>query len=195
MKFLVPLCLFSAATAFHVQPQRGVSRVVARANKGNQQLDISRAKECAENFGHCSVEEMQVIKEDLHQERLRNMVFVENPSTPASNDMFEHRILEEELELQLNLLQTATPDSSFFPKDEDEMVALPHLKGDNLEKSKHNPVLQKAEDFVHSAEDFVHTAEVVALEQESRIDGETMEATAICLVIAALVFAPQFFHF
>lgn len=100
--------------------------------------------------------------------------------------MWDHRILEEELELQLNLLQTETPDPSLFPEDEDEMAVLPHLK-DGAKKKKENPVL-------HKAEDLVHEAEVMAIGKESLLDEETMETMVICLAIAGLIFLPQLFH-
>ena len=91
----------------------------------------------------------------------------------------EHLIMEEELELQLNLLKAETPDPSLFPEVEEKMAELPHLKDDTVSKK---------------AEDFVHQAELVALEQESILDEETLEAAAICLVIAGLLFLPQLVH-
>ena len=106
------------------------------------------------------------------------MAFVENPSGPPSDDMLANRIIEEELELQLGLLKSETPDSTLFP--DDEMLALPNLKG---EKKRGNPV-----------EDVVHGAEAMAVSTESIMDEETMETVVICAAIAGLVFLPQLFQ-
>jgi hypothetical protein len=68
---LLSSVLLSAATAFHVMPQsmqtsrrwalKDVDEKHLSFNplEGYQGVDVNRAKECAEHFGKCSVEEME----------------------------------------------------------------------------------------------------------------------------------------
>ena len=65
-------CLLSVATAFHVQPRVIVGVATARravllgATAGGgatePSINFNRAKECAENFGKCSVEEIEDLR-------------------------------------------------------------------------------------------------------------------------------------
>lgn len=69
MKFLVALCFLSTAvSAFYIQPQTlGRTRVVIAAKKQEQEgykvVDAARAKECAENFGKCSLDEIKKLRD------------------------------------------------------------------------------------------------------------------------------------
>ena len=65
MNFLVSLFFLSTAvTAFHVQPHAvGRTRLVIEATKKGASIDVARAKECAENFGKCSVEEIKDLRD------------------------------------------------------------------------------------------------------------------------------------
>ena len=62
---------------------------------------------------------------DLHDKRIQNVVFGESDDPKA---IFEEKVFEEELDLQLSLLQDEVPKSYLFPEVEDEMEDLPHLK-------------------------------------------------------------------
>jgi hypothetical protein len=75
MRFLVSLCFLSVAvTAFQVHPHRSGRLVVLSGTKEDsdltfdrmegypQSVDFARAKECAEHFGECSVEEMDILR-------------------------------------------------------------------------------------------------------------------------------------
>ena len=66
--------LASTASAFHVLPRsRYGGRVILQATKESEDLtfnpaegykgvDLARAKECADNFGKCSVEEIEELR-------------------------------------------------------------------------------------------------------------------------------------
>jgi hypothetical protein len=138
-------------------------------------------------FSGISNQSVCLLLADLHKERIQRLVFAENQMAPPSNEMLEHLIFEEELELQLALLRNHSPDPSLFPEDKDEMAVLPHLR----DKTTDTPEEKRG---FKNAENFLHTAEVAAMEQEAVLDEGTLEAVTICLAIAALVFLPQFFH-
>ena len=117
---------------------------------------------------------------ELHEERIESFGLAAEPNTYPASESLEHLVLEEELEAQLKMLKAETPDPNLFPEVEDDMEQLPHLKDDTLSKK---------------AQKVVHDAELMALEQESVMDEETMETVMICSVIAGLVLLPQLFHF
>jgi hypothetical protein len=160
-----------------------------------QSVDVARAKECAEHFGECSVEEMDNLRKsecnitlllsvfsgisnqsvclllaDLHKERIKRLFFAENQMAPPSNEMLQHLIFP-----------------SLFPKDKDEMAVLPHLKDKTTDTPEEHRRFKKAENFLH-------TAEVAAMEQEAVLNEGTLEAATICLAIATWIFLHQLFH-
>lgn len=102
--------------------------------------------------------------------------------TEPAEDGLEHRLLEEELDLQLAILKEHTPDASFFPNDEENKV-LPHLK-DNAEKTK--PPQEDDVGFFHKPT----PSELLAIE-ESVLEENVLEPLIICLVIVGLAFIPQ----
>ena len=74
MRYLLSLSFFTVAvTAFQPRPSGHNRRlVILKAEdksltfnpmEGYQSIDLKRAKECAEHFGKCSVEEMEQLKD------------------------------------------------------------------------------------------------------------------------------------
>mmetsp|Transcript_27574 Transcript_27574/g.77247 ORF Transcript_27574/g.77247 Transcript_27574/m.77247 type:complete len:222 (+) Transcript_27574:183-848(+) len=96
-----------------------------------------RAKQCASEFGECSVEELRFLCDELHSERVQGLLFGDIGRVETEKEL-EHHLLEEELTLQLQLLQDEMPpttlfadiakDFKMFPEVEDKMPELPHLK-------------------------------------------------------------------
>jgi len=122
-----------------------------------------------------------LIMKGVHKERLQKFMF-SNPSsttaTKAWEDSIEHRLVEEELDLQLSMLkdhekEQHSPD--LFPEVESPMTELPHLK-DGTEEAHTNEV--------------VHKAEVALAQAETVMEESTLEAVALCSVIALALFAP-----
>lgn len=103
--------------------------------------------------------------------------------TKPNEDGLEHLLLEEELELQLEMLKDQTPDTTLFPEDADEMAALPHLKDKNPDIEEHN------EGFFHKPT----PSELLYLEEEV-VEENLLEPVLMCMVIAGLMFLPQFFN-
>jgi hypothetical protein len=116
-----------------------------------------------------------------------------------SEDALEHRLIEEELDLQLELLKEETLESKIFPtlgqegestlspEKEDPMQDLPLLK----EMDRLDQMVHKAEDIVHKAEDIVHKAEVDLAREEAVLGEHSLETLAICGVVLLLALAPQ----
>ncbi|GAX18341.1 hypothetical protein FisN_23Hh235 [Fistulifera solaris] len=152
-----------------------------------QSIDMERAKQCAENFGECSIEEMEHLRNNLHRKRLQKFMFGSD-NIVASEEALNQLVIEEELDMQLHLLKQNTPDPTLFPELEADMPELPHLKPDEKKDS-----ITDADDFFQKAESMVKSAEIKAVEQEAAFDEESLEAAAICLAIAGLVFTPQLF--
>ena len=109
----------------------------------------------------------------MHDKRIQNLVFGDNA---APEDLFEEKVFEEELALQLNLLQEEAPPSYLFPEVEDAMEDLPHLKdGTAAQRAK---LSAKKEQNIMMIEE---------LAEEGVLD-----SLAICALLGFLMFAPQF---
>jgi hypothetical protein len=167
-------------------------------------------RECAEHFGECSVAEMELLRDseflslssfdvcdglnrisnrsiafysftDLHKERLQNFMFGGEGNMPKPQAL-EHRMLEEDLDLQLHLLKEQ--DHSFhnpklFPDVEPDMQELPHLKDHTPKKD--------TEQLVHSME---HNMAMV----ETVMEESNLEALAVCMTLAVIWYLPQLFN-
>ena len=99
-------------------------------------------------------------------------------------ESLEHRLLEEELDLQLSmlrdqndLLQSGNPN--LFPEVEEPMEELPHLK-DRTHYDEEKKALEKAE-------------LALALE-ETVLEESNLEAIALCACIAAVLLFPTLLH-
>ena len=92
--------------------------------------------------------------------------------TNAPEELFESRILEEELQLQLNLLQEEKPKAYLFPEVEEPMIELPHLKEDTAAALKVKELSQN-----HVLEEMME-------------DG-FFDSLAICGLIGFLMLTPQ----
>lgn len=90
--------------------------------------------------------------------------------------MFEDKVFEEELALQLNLLHEDTPPSYLFPEVEDEMEALPHLKDGTVAAKVKRGLEQERK---------------VMMVEELAEEG-VLESLAICALLGVMMLAPQF---
>ncbi len=101
------------------------------------------------------------------------MVFGE-PFPTAPEQIFEEKVLEDELSLQLNLLHDEFPDPYLFPQtvEADEMIELLHM-ADGTPAAK------------------LDEEQKVALWEELVEEG-VLESLAICTMIGVLMMAPQF---
>ena len=93
-------------------------------------------------------------------------------STNAPEEALESRVLEDELQMQLNLLQEETPKPYLFPEVEEPMIELPHLKEDTAAALK---VKEGAQTHV----------------LEEMMEDGFFDSLAICAIIGMLMFTPQ----
>jgi hypothetical protein len=100
----------------------------------------------------------------LHKERLHH--FVAGGSALTPEEAFEHRILEEELSLQLALLRDETPASTMFP----EAGAITGDKQAAVEPT---------------------VGEKILMVEEAIIEENLGDALAICMVLLAFIAAPH----
>ena len=92
-------------------------------------------------------------------------------STAQPEEAFEHRLIEEELALQLSLLKEQMPTSDMFPEAEETLH--PHYDDD---------VVAVVEDVPEpSTNMFVQQGAAMMM-----LDEETMEAVLFCAVIAVV---------
>lgn len=101
----------------------------------------------------------------------------------------EHRVIEEELELQLNLLQEehrlANQEVELFPQ---EMITdLPQLLEHATAEHK-EPITEKLR---HEAEHVIHEAEHQLIVQEYTMGEANLETFAMCLAVAGVIMLPQ----
>jgi len=135
-------------------------------------VDMDRVKDCAEHFGKCSVTEIRELKNDLHDKRIQNVVF---GTSPNPETLYEEKIFEEELDLQLSLLQDEVPESYLFPEVEEEMEDLPHLKDGTA---------------AASVQETIDKENKILLFEELAEEG-VIESLAICGFLGLMMFAPQ----
>jgi hypothetical protein len=135
-------------------------------------FDLERAKQCAENFGSCSVEEMEMLRDALRKEHLQAFVMGHPETTAQPEEAFEHRLVEEELSLQLSLLKEQMTAKTLFDAESEAEDAVKETLG------------QKGNVLVIPPP----SNELLATEGQMmmNLDEETLEATMICLVIAGL---------
>lgn len=113
---------------------------------------------------------------DLHDKHIQSVVFGESAAPEA---IFEEKVFEEELDLQLSLLQDEVPKSYLFPEVEEEMEDLPHLKDGTLTASVKKS-MEKEKNILFFEE----------LAEEG-----VFESLAICGFLGICMFAPQaIFH-
>jgi hypothetical protein len=96
-------------------------------------------------------------------------------------DSLEHRLLEEELDLQLSMLRDANEvhlenGPNLFPEVEEPMAELPHLKDHTS--------------FQHDKE-VVEAAEVIEALEETVLEESNLEAIVVCACIGALLLFPH----
>lgn len=90
-------------------PTRPSNILKAATFGGDISFDVDRARECADSFGECSIEDMERMKNALHAERIANFLTAKSdPSWPEAE--LHDRILEEDLGLQLKSLKAYIND-------------------------------------------------------------------------------------
>jgi hypothetical protein len=117
---------------------------------------------------------------DLHKERLQNFMFGGEGNMPKPQAL-EHRMLEEDLDLQLHLLKEqdhSYHNPKLFPDVEPDMQELPHLKDHTPKKD--------TEQLVHTMEHNMAMAETV-------MEESNLEALAVCMTLAVIWYLPQLF--
>jgi hypothetical protein len=133
-------------------------------------------------------------QKDLHQERLQNLMvggggYGSLAFSVDSGTAMEDRILEEELELQLQMLKEhqASPDFSLFPVDPVEDQVLPHLHDANDAAAETKDTTKDDKGFRYAP-----TPEEIFVLEETVLEENLLEPIAICLVIVGLALLPQF---
>mmetsp|Transcript_7841 Transcript_7841/g.16063 ORF Transcript_7841/g.16063 Transcript_7841/m.16063 type:complete len:179 (+) Transcript_7841:149-685(+) len=128
-------------------------------------IDIQRAKYCADHFGECSLDEIENLRNALHEERITHLFTdtdgIRNPHGLPED--VEHKLLETDLSLQMGLLK--------------DKLATEHMQEESLAYYGSNP--------------YTSTMNLPVL--DGTLDEESSEAVMICLAIAALAVLPQFF--
>ena len=122
---------------------------------------------------------------DVHKERIEHQLFGAVDLVHETSEEIEHRIIEEELEVQLNLLEKehelASQETKLFPKEMDEK--LPHLH-EHADSEHVEPMVAR----------LLHKAEAVLAEEETLLGEDTLETIAMCAVVMGLVLLPQFLN-
>jgi hypothetical protein len=119
----------------------------------------------------------------LHDKRIQSLVFSDSG---APEDLFEEKVFEDEISLQLSLLQDEAPRAYLFPEDEapraylfpeveGEMEDLPHLK-DGTEAAEVKKELERERQIM--------------MVEELAEEG-VLESLAICGLLGVMMLAPQ----
>lgn len=98
----------------------------------------------------------------------------------APEETFEHHMVEEELNLQLNLLSQEMPDAHLFPKE--DVAELPHLKD--------GPRTESVKNVKNGYEEIVKHEKEVHMFEELAEEG-VLESLAFCAILAMAFMAPQ----
>lgn len=113
----------------------------------------------------------------LHKKRIQEIVFgdVTSATTTAPKEIFQERLLEEELSLQLSLLHDEMPPSYLFATepfeetdDDGQIIADGMAVAAKVKKAEQNHVL------------------------EELVEEGALDSLAICALIGVMLIAPQF---
>lgn len=130
---------------------------------------------------------MHMTTTDAHRERIQHHLFGGGDLLHDTQEDIEHRVIEEELELQLHLLQKEQHEAEqqmvkLFP---DEMITeLPHLREPATTEVHPIPVSER----------ILHEAEHQLAIQETSLGEDTLETLTMCAVVALMVLVPQFLN-
>jgi len=187
---VLPLCSISYTAAFLAPNSKSLQttspkffatkdrHITFNPFEGYQAVDIDRAKECAENFGECSVQEIEQLRSNLHKERMQNLVFSNSLVDQPSGETLGHFLLEEELDLQLAMLKDHdNSEKSLFLV---EMEAMQETTAKKDEMGNISNVLHLTAPT---------PTQILAIE-ESVMDENTLETAMICLVMAGIMVLP-----
>ena len=119
---------------------------------------------------------------DLHRERIHHSLFGDMGIVAAPEETFEHHMVEEELNLQLNLLSQEMPEPYLFP--EEDVPELPHLKDGRPTAAESVKHVHNGYDEIAKHEKEVHMVEELAEEG-------VLESLAFCGILALAIMAPQ----
>lgn len=127
---------------------------------------------------------------DVHRERVEHQLFGAVDLVHETTEEIEHRIIEEELEVQLNLMEQqhelAAKETQLFP---DEMMAsLPHLHEHADAEAAAAEQQQHVEPL---GARILHEAENDLVKAETLMGEDTLETLAMCAVVMAIVLLPQ----
>mmetsp|Transcript_3367 Transcript_3367/g.5621 ORF Transcript_3367/g.5621 Transcript_3367/m.5621 type:complete len:167 (-) Transcript_3367:173-673(-) len=121
------------------------------------------AKYCADHFGECSLDEMERIRDALHEERITHVFSntdgINNPH--GLQEDIAHKLLESDLTLQMGLLK--------------DKLATEHMQEDSTAAYGMNP----------------RSATMNFPVMDGMVDEESSEALMICLTIAGLALLPH----
>lgn len=130
-----------------------------------------RRRPCYQCVAH--VHSLLLTNTGLHKEHLEAFVLGHPEATAQPEEAFEHRLIEEELTLQLSLLNEQLQNhNTLFPKETPEEEAVEETIS-----------VLHADKVIPSPPDEILVNEGKAM---MMLDEETMEAAVICLVIAGL---------
>jgi len=148
-----------------------VKKMVATSFDG---VDFERASDCADHFGKCSLKEIEKLRNSLHTERLQLFLDKASGYTPSlsASDEMKHRLIEEDLNLQLFLLK----DESFNKAGEKE----PIMPMDGAIAMKLNEAVS------------VNLFNTMRYPFRFVVDEEEMEVMMMCFAVLLLTLIPQF---
>lgn len=167
IRYIALITALSPLASFAFAPQAIVTKrtmtIAKSASKEVDDFEVGQAQFCADHFGECSLEEMERMRDLLHQERVSN-IFTGNDGLRNLHGLEEdlqHKVLEQDLTLQMGLLQ--------------DKLATEHMQEDSQWASGVNP----------------RSGTIHLPVMDGGLDEESSEALMICLAIAALATLPQ----
>ncbi|KAK1744476.1 hypothetical protein QTG54_005009 [Skeletonema marinoi] len=161
------LATYAALSSAFVPQQvyRSPTSFLAATSKHVMTGDVDMdAKYCADHFGECSLDEMERIRDALHEERITHVFSntdgINNPH--GLQEDIAHKLLESDLTLQMGLLK--------------DKLATEHMQEDSRAAfGMMNP----------------RSATMNLPVMDGMVDEESSEALMICLTIAGLALLPQ----
>eukprot|EP00543_Licmophora_paradoxa_P002857 CAMPEP_0202448216 /NCGR_PEP_ID=MMETSP1360-20130828/7026_1 /ASSEMBLY_ACC=CAM_ASM_000848 /TAXON_ID=515479 /ORGANISM="Licmophora paradoxa, Strain CCMP2313" /LENGTH=151 /DNA_ID=CAMNT_0049065691 /DNA_START=53 /DNA_END=508 /DNA_ORIENTATION=- len=141
--------------------------------RSSDTADLERAKQCLDSFGECSVTEMEELRDELHDTRLKSMMWSSSQGGGSlrgidDTEIRQHRRLEEELNFQLHMLQKLEGDES--------------LKEKLFSATKSSSLVEPDGD-----DSMIATTETRML----NLNGSVFEDLAFCAVLAMAVLLPN----
>lgn len=146
-------------------------------------MDLDHARDCAKHFGKCTIKELEEMKQALKTERLQHEAL--GLSLDPEEEV-DHRLLEEDLSLQLSLLKDEMTASPLYTDLQKETS--PQPSHDNVVAAIANPDYYHHD---HTLRDYVEQGEELFLMPNGLSDAFSFGMALLIIALSSFMLQQQ----